>query len=71
MARTNTHAKPASLGEIKNHAKRLAYLRAADKILVALANEYGAYRKLPSRASIEAMLEERNGKARRVEGRAL
>lgn len=51
--------RPAASHEIKAHARALAYLDDANKIMVALANEYGAYRPLPSRAYIEEIVARR------------
>lgn len=59
MARTSTLNRPASMAEIKAHAKRLAYLRSPDKILAALANEYGADRPLPSVSFLNRTIDER------------
>jgi hypothetical protein len=65
MANSAERYRPAASHEIKARACALAYLGDANKIMVALANEYGAYRPLPSRAYIEEII------ARRREGRSL
>ena len=52
--------KPAPLSVIRARARQLTYLRDSSKILVALANEFGVDRTLPSRASIETMLHDRS-----------
>ena len=60
MARGTILHKPASSNAISAQAKRLAYLGSPDKVLAALANEFGADRKMPSRASIQRLIECRN-----------
>jgi hypothetical protein len=64
MADTCYRMKAATMADMRRHARRLAYLGAVDKITAALANEYGTYRKLPSRAFIEQVLFERNAPRR-------
>ena len=59
MARCRDAYRPAPSFEIKGRARQLAYLNCPDKIMVALANEYGAYRPLPSRAYLMEVVERR------------
>jgi hypothetical protein len=49
----------ATMADIRRHAGTLLYLGSADKIMAALANEYGTERSLPSRRSIQEMLDAR------------
>lgn len=59
MADRTERYRPARSQEIKAHARRLLYLGDVGKIMVALANEYGANRPLPSRQWVAAQLEAR------------
>ncbi len=59
MADFKANYRPAPSHEIKAHARSLAYLGTVDKIMAALANEYGSDRPLPSRAYIQEVLERR------------
>lgn len=49
----------ANMADIRRHARTLAYLGSADKIMAALANEYGTERPLPSRSTIQAIVDAR------------
>jgi hypothetical protein len=55
--------------EVKRRVDHLLYLKTADKILTALANEYGADRQLPSRAFIQDKLNQHNAPRRPYGGR--
>lgn len=59
MARGTVIHKPASSNAIRAQAMRLAYLGSPDKVLAALANEFGADRKMPSRAAIQNLIDMR------------
>jgi hypothetical protein len=65
MANVTVAYRPAPWHEIKHRARQFAYLNDPDKIMVALANEYGADRRMPSRAWIESVVAERNKPLRR------
>lgn len=54
--------KPEPFDEIKRRVDALLYLGTADKIIAALAYEYGQDRKLPSRAFIQDKLNQRNNR---------
>jgi hypothetical protein len=45
------------MNEILSHVERLAYLGTVDKVMAALANEYGRDRPLPSAAHIRSRIE--------------
>jgi len=49
----------AKMVDIRRHAKSLLYLGSVDKIMAALANEYGSDRPLPAAKVIRDMLAER------------
>ena len=59
MSAIHLKQKPASMAQKQAHARTLAYLGAPDRILAALANEFGQDAKLPSIAFIEMVLMER------------
>lgn len=69
MTRQSTKLGGASFDEIRAQAKRLAYLGSPDKVLAALANEFGADRKMPSRATIQNIIETRKPSWTGCEGR--
>ena len=51
--------KPATMGEKQAYARRIAYLGSPDKIMAALANEFGTDVALPSRKFVEMVIMER------------
>lgn len=59
MADCRTSYRKAPSWEIKQRARALAYLNDTNKIMTALANEYGVDRPLPSRAYIDEIVERR------------
>lgn len=54
--------RPAPIDEVKRRVDGLLYLGTVEKIMAALAYQYGADRKLPSRAFIQDKLNHRNNR---------
>jgi hypothetical protein len=55
----------AKMRDIKIYARKLAYLRSTDKMMAALANEFGTERTLPARAWLQQCIDDRHKPASR------
>ncbi len=67
MTDGRTPYRPTPFVMIKAAVPRFAYLRTTDKVLAALANEFGADRPMPSRAYIQSVLDRYHSKPFRRE----
>lgn len=66
MARISTAYRKCASWEIKARARSLAYLNDANKVMVALANEFGVDRPVPSRVYIQEAIDKRRAGLSRV-----